>query len=432
MADGPPTTASKVATQESLLLDYVHRLDSHKAGRKAVHVHLSRLQPFNRREHHVRIAANTFEPLIKLHEGQLFVLKNSDLFFFYKTAAQSDVETSLLRLRFLFSDDPLMADEAQGAGESTPFHSYYDAEKEYPKILAVARAMMHAEAATGEDEEQKGGAKAALLKRQEKGEPLNPRLLGRVEQSLQRADLSNMMRRQFICALIGKAAPQPLFSELFISIADLRETLMPGVNLNASRWLFQHLTETLDRRILAMLSKSNDQSITGEISVNLNVSTLLSPEFIQFDDSVIASMRGSIVIELQKIDIFHDLNAFMFARDFAKERGYRICIDGLTHETMPFVNRDKLGADMVKLVWLPDLEETVGQKRIRRLVRDASATRVILCRCDDEQAVTFGQSVGINMFQGRYIENLIAEENRRRDIEMARRRNRPLEPEPEE
>ena len=257
-------------------------------------------------------------------------------------------------------------------------------------------------------------------------------MLGRVEQSLQRADLSNMMRRQFICALIGKAAPQPLFSELFISIADLRETLMPGVNLNASRWLFQHLTETLDRRVLAMLSKSNDQSITGEISINLNVSTLLSPEFIQFDDSVIASMRGSIVIELQKIDIFHDLNAFMFARDFAKERGYRICIDGLTHETMPFVNRDKLGADMVKLVWLPDLEETVGQKRIRRLVRDASATRVIMCRCDDEQAVTFGQSVGINMFQGRYIENLIAEENRRRDIEMARRRNRPLEPEPEE
>src|SRR3989304_3861741 len=105
MAGGPATTASKVATQESLLLDYVHRLDSHKAGRKAVHVHLSRLQPFNRREHHVRIAANTFEPLIKLHEGQLFVLKNSDLFFFYKTAAQIDVETSLLRLRFLFSDD---------------------------------------------------------------------------------------------------------------------------------------------------------------------------------------------------------------------------------------------------------------------------------------------------------------------------------------
>jgi hypothetical protein len=176
-----------------------------------------------------------------------------------------------------------------------------------------------------------------------------------------------------------------------------------------------------------MLSKTNDHSITGEISVNLNVSTLLSPEFIQFDDAVIAALRGSIVIELQKVDIFHDLNAYMFARDFAKERGYRICIDGLTHETMPFVNREKLGADMIKLVWQPNLEEVVGQKRIRRLVRDAQAPRVILCRCDADDAVTFGQSIGITMFQGRYIENLIAEEARRREIEMAKRRNQPLE-----
>ena len=411
MAEAAP--AQRIATQESLLLDYIHRLDSHKQGRRAVHVHLSALQAYNRREHHIRIAANTFEPLVKMHEGQLFVLKNSDLFFIYKSGSQSDVETSLLKLRFLFSDDPLMGDEVQAAGENNAFHTYYDAEKDYPKILAIARAMVHA----GEEEspaQQQASGKGGIQKRQEKGEPLNPRLLGRVIQSLQRADLSNMVRRQFICALIGKATPQPLFSELFISIADLRETLMPGVNVSASKWLFQHLTETLDRRVLAMLSKTNDHSITGEISVNLNVSTLLSPEFIQFDDSLNAAMRGSVVVELQKVDIFSDLNAFLFARDFAKERGYRICIDGLTHETMPFVNREKLGADMVKLVWQTDLEEKVGQKRIRRLVKEMQAARVILCRCDNEAAVTFGQGVGINMFQGRYIENLIAEEARRR------------------
>ena len=127
------------------------------------------------------------------------------------------------------------------------------------------------------------------------------------------------------------------------------------------------------------------------------------------------------------MDIFADLNAFLFARDFAKERGYRICIDGLTHETMPFVDREKLGADMVKLVWQNELEATVGQKRIRRLVKDMQAARVILCRCDTEASITFGQAVGINMFQGRYIENLIAEEARRREIEMARRRSQPLE-----
>jgi hypothetical protein len=36
------------------------------------------------------------------------------------------------------------------------------------------------------------------------------------------------------------------------------------------------------------------------------------------------------------------------------------------------------------------------------------------------------QSVGISMFQGRHIENLIAEENRRREMEMAKRRTQNL------
>jgi EAL domain-containing protein (putative c-di-GMP-specific phosphodiesterase class I) len=176
-----------------------------------------------------------------------------------------------------------------------------------------------------------------------------------------------------------------------------------------------------------MLSKSTDRSITGEISVNLNISTLLSPEFMAFDDAVIASMRGSIVIELQKVDIFSDLNDYMFARDFAKERGYRICIDGLTHETLPFVDREKLGADMVKLIWNSDIIDNVGPKRAKRLIKRAGASKVIFCRCDEEAAVEFGQEIGVNMFQGRFIENLIAEESRRREMEMARRRTQNLD-----
>ena len=347
------------------------------------------------------------------------------MFFIYKGDSQNDVETSILKLQFLFGDDPLFEGESQDThSESNAFRTYYDVERNYADILHLVRGLVHAaqEAETGADEAEE--AKAEFMVREERGESLTPRVLGRVEEALQGADLSNMLRRQFVCALIGEAAPQPL---LFISIQDLRETLMPGVNLTRSRWLFQHLTETLDRRVLAMLSKSTDRSITGEISVNLNISTLLSPEFMAFDDAVIASMRGSIVIELQKVDIFSDLNDYMFARDFAKERGYRICIDGLTHETLPFVDREKLGADMVKLIWNSDIIDNVGPKRAKRLIKRAGASKVIFCRCDEEAAVEFGQEIGVNMFQGRFIENLIAEESRRREMEMARRRTQNLD-----
>ena len=147
----------------------------------------------------------------------------------------------------------------------------------------------------------------------------------------------------------------------------------------------------------------------------------------QFDDAVIASMRGSVVIELQKIDIFSDINAFLFAREFAKDRGYRICIDGLTYESISFINREKLGADMVKLIWNQELVDTIGKAKASEIVSKMGNSRIILCRCDDETAVEFGQSIGISMFQGRHIENLLAEENRRREMEMAKRRSQTLD-----
>ncbi len=72
----------------------------------------------------------------------------------------------------------------------------------------------------------------------------------------------------------------------FISIADLRETLLPKVNLASSPWLFQQLTETLDRRVLSLLNKHDDRTVAGDVSINLNVQTLLAPEFLVFDDNI--------------------------------------------------------------------------------------------------------------------------------------------------
>ena len=53
---------------------------------------------------------------------------------------------------------------------------------------------------------------------------------------------------------------------------------------------------------------------------------------------------------------------------------------------------------------------------IRTQIQRTGVTRVVLCRVDNREAIDFGHSVGIEMFQGRYIENLIAEDNRRREL----------------
>jgi EAL domain-containing protein (putative c-di-GMP-specific phosphodiesterase class I) len=213
----------------------------------------------------------------------------------------------------------------------------------------------------------------------------------------------------------GSTVPQPVFRELFISIADLQQTMLPEFDLAADRWLFQHLTQTLDNRMLAMLVRNDDSTISSSFSINLNVRTILAPPFPNFDASLQAVARGTVVIELQNIDIFGDMGAYMFARDFMRERGYRICLDGMSHLALQFIDREALGLDLVKLVWTPEMADSGSAARNQELqehVARCGRARIILSRVDSDEAVKVGQSLGITMYQGRYIDKLLQSESR--------------------
>lgn len=418
----------RLPSQERLLLDYVQRLEKHRDGRSMVQMHLSSLRPFNRREQHLRAAANSFDPIIKAMAGQLFVLKNGDMFFFFKNEVRGDVETAVQQVKYMFSDDPLVADEEE---TRTVFATWLDAIREFEEIQRIIQVLADAEDRRMEEAKSRMDARAALRAKQKMGEPMSPEVLAKIEDSLMRADLSNLVRRQFACAIDENMVPEPKFSELFISIQDLRETLMPGVNLLANRWLFNHMTETLDRRMLSMLSKTDRIGMSGDISFNINLRTLVSQDFLQFDDNVAASRRGAMIIELQKEDIFSDLGSYLFAREFIQAKGYRVSVDGLTYESMQIINHRRLGADMLKLVWNTELidggENVMAQ--IRKMTEDLGGERVVLCRCDNREAIDFGVAAGIGLFQGRYVENLIAEDERRRDLlKLKRRIERSTEP----
>ncbi len=425
-------TQKRLPSQENLLLDYIHRLEKHKADRKVVLIHLSKLKPYNRRKQHLRAASHSFEGLVKSLQGQLFQVKNADLFFIYKNEAHAEVETTVQKIRFLFSDDPLIENESS---DEPSFSSWFDAEHDFEKVLHLVQDLVDVEHKKKTIAKKKMDSRAALMAKQQKGEPLTPEILQRVEKALERADLSNLVRRQFICSIDEQMVPEQIFSELFISIMDLRETLLPGVNLTSNQWLFQHLTEALDKRMLAMLIKTDTISLSGDISFNLNLSTLLSPEFQAFDEGVTAGRRGSMIIELQKLDILANLGSFLFAREYVQDKGYRVCLDGLTHDTIKIIKQERLGADLIKLVWHSDMVDS-GERmhdEVCGVVESTGASKVVLCRVDNREAVDFGHSVGINQFQGRFVENLIAEDNRRRELlKIKRRMERNEEPKEEE
>src|SRR5229473_5418965 len=362
-----PPHDDKMASEEQPLHEFVQRLAKFRSGRRAIHIHLSKLRAYNRRGHHIRIAVNTFEFLVKQMDGQIFALSNADLIFVCKGADIAAIDEAVMRLRHLFNDDPLTQDVDEH--QESRFCSWYDLERQYDEFLAVAHGLY--------DEDQKRNRRlAAISGPGQPGQPaelppLSPHRLGELVDAISRADLSNMMRRQSVCTITADAPPQPVFRELYISIDELRAIVMPGYNIASDRWLFQHLTQTLDQRMLQLLMKNDDRAIASAFSVNLNVATLLSDRFLTFDANLKTATRGTVIFELQAVDIFSDVGAYVFARDFVRERGYRVCLDGVTDLTLPFIDRERLGLDLVKIVWNPDMLGSGREARreeFRRLI----------------------------------------------------------------
>lgn len=140
----------------------------------------------------------------------------------------------------------------------------------------------------------------------------------------------------------------------------------------------------------------------------------MSDEFLEFDDNINASMRSSIVLELQLVDIFSDVKAFMLAKTFAQYRGYKICIDGITVDKLKYINRENLNSDLIKIIWHPSFMDVISEdKHFTDYVNKAERARMILCRVDEPQAVEIGNSLGINLYQGRYIQRLLLAQPRK-------------------
>ena len=132
--------AGRLPDHEELLLDYTQRVERHLEGRRAVHLHLSQLRSEHRRPHYIRVAANSFSDLVNDYEGQIFQLRNNDLIVIVKNATHGQIDQVVLRLRYLFAEDPLADDD----GSSKSFCSWYDLQTDYGRFYTDVRAIYRA------------------------------------------------------------------------------------------------------------------------------------------------------------------------------------------------------------------------------------------------------------------------------------------------
>jgi hypothetical protein len=381
---------------ERVLSEYADRLAQFRNDRVGFWLHLSGLRSRNRQPYHMRVAASMFEPTLRKFSGQLFQLSNCDIVLIVHESTADEIDEVINRVRLLFQGDPLTAGSYRGQNDS--FSTRYRLAELYPQFLNLCKASL-------EVAELQFGFEADEVN------PLDPERLAKIENTLTQMELSSLLRHEYICAVKPGARANPMFADIFLSLTDFQTRLVSDVDLAHDRWLFRYLTEILDSKLLDLLLRNGTTPMKGAISVGLNVNTLLSESFDEFHRLFRNRTRQTVMFQLQKVDVYADVKRFVAACEVAKQRGYAVCIDGLNNLSFAFVNRENLGADLLRVRWDPNMDNEVrrgGVDAFRAAVKAAHPERVILSGCGTKRAIEFGWSVGITIFQGPYVDNLLS------------------------
>ncbi len=351
-------------------------------GRSALALRLSRLPRDRAEPHHLRLARAALDPLLAADRARLFSLDNHDIVVVWKGDASAAVAACRREIAHLFADDTTERSASElGAPPPGDLVQSLTLPDEGRAMLAIVEESLAPHADSGTVEEPPAP-------------PLDLARLAMLELSLQQADLARFARRRPVCAATPQGGFDVAWEKRFLSIEELTAALLPDRSVRADPWLFRRLTRTLDRRMLVLLSHPEELRRAGPFSLNLNVTSILSAEFLRFDAALPARLRGEVVLELSPPDVMADPSAFQFAREFARVRGYGLLLRGLTPILLRMFAREALGVQFLQLRWTADLVARPAP------LADADPSCVVLGRADTPAAIGWGRSQGIRHFRG--------------------------------
>lgn len=350
-------------------------------------------------------------------EGKLYDLSESERAMLMKMndqkeiAITSDLRVNLLRLiQRHFPDHFGLVDQSR-------LLRVVNLYKRLANAIALVERYKGDEDAAGDPGKESGADKKSVtaVKVQKKAEPEKLRslhindikLLEDVSLELGANDFSRaFIRAQELAEIVPDKKPARVMRELYASMDLLRRHALKGVEMRGSGNLFNQLTILLDQIVLASFTQSNPDG--GRCSLNLNVESVFTRGFEEFLNATDAATFANILFEFRQANIIQNFDEFSVASELIRSRGGRIAVDALFPEMIGLVNLNRLNVEMAKVFWRQNAETVLPKARDDiRALQDAGV-RVALVRVDDQSAVDTGQELGVTLFQGFFVDRLLA------------------------
>lgn len=239
--------------------------------------------------------------------------------------------------------------------------------------------------------------------------PITLEEMAKLERSMQMFDLSPFLFNQAIANIGRNAEDEMAYFELYISIKLLQERLCPDYDITANKWLFNYFTANLDQSVLRALNHGLSFMRGRRIGININLSTVISTGFVKFDERLPLDFRGHVVLEISKGDLIENLTLFNEVVEFAQDRQYQIAVDGLNPFWVTNFDLEYLNVDYAKIFWSNDMLEMdpTFEKYFMERINEQDRCKYILARCDSVSSLVYAHKVGINMVQGRAVDNIL-------------------------
>ncbi len=344
-------------------------------ARQALLLRVDRLPISLTRPHHVRLAEAALAPMLRLPRAELFHLPGPSLAVVWRG------EADMALLDVIDALEHLLTDPATGTPSLAGLIALYDLPDTGDLLLETfAREMRQAVEAV-----VPGTPPIAL----------DLPVLTLLEGCLAQADIARFARRQSVWRIDGGRSALA-WEERSLSILELTNELAPGYDLEAEPWLFRRLTRTLDRRLLALLASPGELAAAGPFAMDLNIGSLLGPDFLRFDAALPAPLRGRVILALTPTDVVSDARCFPFAAGFARARGYRVMLRARSVDLFRVLAPAVAEFDHVTLPWTGTLPGEAAA-----LFGELAIEQIVLTGCDSADAIAWGLANGMHLFTGR-------------------------------
>lgn len=197
--------------------------------------------------------------------------------------------------------------------------------------------------------------------------------------------------------------------ELYCSLDYLRQHHLASFLLEGAGET-EILSRVLDEKVMDVCQSLAPAMLPDRIHLNMQVQTVLSDsfgDFIGFDGGALAE---NLAIEFSMENAIANWWEFEDACNFLNSAGVRVGLDRITLPALEFLSPKKMNVDFVKVIWDQNIigsRRTEVTERLREFATLFSNQNLILTRCDSRTALRMGRSLGVDMFQGSYIDALL-------------------------